>query len=200
MSDTLWATYKLEDPIVGGHDALTPAHFEEVRLSVGGDTAVVGDFVTYRGQITAATPATHKDVALAVYVDADTQAVNVPQFWCGQIIRPVRLPDPVAGVDWNPDTALTDGQLVIILKKGSTHVITKCIMSDLSLDVLTGYLMCIGATAGELRILTNGYTNTTPTGPENAVNILELHYLVGMANSVSEDIAGEAIAVDVSWL
>jgi len=83
--DTLWGVFKLEDPILKGHENLSPANFETVRLSVGGDTAIVIDFVTYRGNITAATPATHRDVELAVYVNADTQATNVPNFWAGQI-------------------------------------------------------------------------------------------------------------------
>ncbi|KKL87406.1 hypothetical protein LCGC14_1934990, partial [marine sediment metagenome] len=48
---------------------------------------------------------------------------------------------------------------------------------------------------------TNTYTNTTPTGPENAVNILEgVHYRVGMADSVVEDNAGENVMCPVSWL
>ncbi|MCK5616032.1 hypothetical protein KAR91_79955 [Candidatus Pacearchaeota archaeon] len=200
MSDTLWGTYKLEDPIIAGHEGLTPADFAEVRLSVGGNTALVGDFVTTRGNITAATPATHQDVELAVYVNADTQATNVPQYWYGQIIRPTRIPSPVADVDWNPDTALVDAQQVVILRRGATGVVTACIMSDLSLDVLTGYLMCIGATAGELRIMTNTFTDTSPSTAELALVILEMLYLVGMAVSVSEDIGGQAIKVDVRWL
>ena len=200
VDDTLWATYDLEDPIVGGHEALSPACYATVKLGIGGNTALVGDFVTHRGKVAAATPATHQLVALAVFVDADTQAANVPQFWIGQIIRPTRVPSPVADVDWNPDTALVDGQEVIIMVRGTKNVITKCIMSDLSLDVLTGYLMCIGATAGELRIMTNTWTDTTPTAPQNAVVILEMLYLVGVAVAVSEDIAAKQIAVDVRWI
>ena len=199
--DTLWGVFKLEDPILKGHENLSPANFETVLLGVGGDTAIVMDFVTYRGKVVAATPATHRLVALAAYVNADTQATNVPQFWCGQIIRPTRIPDPVAGVDWNPDTALTDTQEVVILKKGSSGVVTMCHILDQSLDILTGYIMFVSATAGKLDILTNTYTNTTPTGPENAVNILEgVHYRVGMADSVVEDNANENVMCPVSWL
>ncbi len=200
VNDTLWATYKLEDPIVGGQEALTPACFAEVMLAIGGNTALVGDFVTHRGKVAAATATTHQMVDLATFVGGDAQAANVPQYWIGQIIRPVRIPSPVADVDWNPDTALVDSQQVVILVRGSKNVITKCIMSDLSLDVLTGYLMCIGATAGEIRILTNTWTDTTPTAPQNVVAILEIMYLVGVAVAVSEDIAAKQIAVDVRWL
>lgn len=198
--DTLWGVFKLEEPILKGQENLSPANFETVLLAVGGDTAIVMDFVTYRGKITAATPTTHRSVNLASYVDADTQATNVPQFWCGQIIRPTRIPSPVADVDWNPDTPLIDAQEVVILKKGSSGVVTMCHILDQSLDILTGYIMFVSATAGKLDILTNTYTNTTPTGPENAVNILEgVHYRVGMADSVVEDNAGENVMCPVSW-
>lgn len=199
--DTLWGVFKLEDPILKGHENLSPAAFETVLLAVGGDTAIVMDFVTYRGKITAATPATHRSVNLATYVDADTQATNVPNFWAGQIIRPTRIPDPIAGVDWNPDTALIDAQEVVILKKGAgAGVVTMCHFIDSSIDLLTGYTCAIGTTAGKLKVLTNTYTNTTPTGPENALNILEgVMYRVGDVDSVVEDNAGELVMAPVTW-
>ena len=200
MADqTLWGTYKLNDPIIKGRENLSPSDYEEVRLSVGGNTAVVGDFVTYRGEITAATPATHRDVITAVFVDADTQAANVPQYWCGQIIRPSTLPAPVSGEDWNPDTALIDGTMVVILKRGTKNVVTRAILTDVSLDVLTGYLMMIGSVAGEVKIFTNTWTDTTPTAVQNTLAIVEMLYLIGYADSVAEDIATSDIAVDISW-
>jgi hypothetical protein len=193
--------FGLMDPIIKGRENLTDADFEIVRLSIGTDTALVGDFVTYRGQITAGTPATHRDVNLASLVNADTQATNAPWGWCGQIIEPWPIPNPVSGVTWDPDTALIDGTFVKILKRGTKNVVTKCILTDQSLDVLTGYFICISGTAGEVAVATNTFTDTTPTTPELAVIALEMnHYLVGMADSVAEDVAGAQIGVDVSWL
>lgn len=194
--------FQLDNPMVRGHETLNPAMFEEVKLEIGGNTAVVGDFVTYRGKVTAATYTTHRDVDLAVFVNADTQVTNVPQGWCGQIIRPVVIPNPsAAGVEWNPDVALVDSQKVIILKRGAKGIVTKCIMSDLSLDVLPGFFMCIGATAGEVRITTNTFTDTTPTTPELAVVVLEMcYYLVGMADTPSIDVGGAQLGIDVTWI
>jgi len=196
--ETLWGTHKLWTPILNGLN-LTEDDFEEVRLSIGGNTALVGDLVTYIGQVTAATPTTHRDVKLAVAVSSDDQTAADPNGWCGQIIEPVIKPDPISGVEWVPSTALIDGTMVRILKRGA-RATTAMIYTDASDDVLPGNSLSVSATGGEIRKSVNAYTDTTPTVNElaNALISQGLEH-VGYADGVAEDSAGNAILVAVNW-
>jgi hypothetical protein len=192
------------DPIVKGHEVLTPAHYEEVRLSIGGDTALVGDLLVYdsiaAGSVGATTPATHRDVRLAVAINADTQAAGEFLGWHGQLIAPSRIPAPVAGVDWNSDVALVDGQQVVMLKRGAFGLVTKMIYTDASDNVITGVGLSLSATAGEVRKTVNAFTNGTPTGAENAAALLShVMEFVGHADAVAEDVAGQQFGIDVMW-
>lgn len=197
MAETLYGTKGLWNPIIKDK-GITDDDYEEVRLSIGGNTAVVGDFVTYKGQVTAATPATHRDVAFAAAVSSDDQVANQAVGWAGQIIEPVITPDPVAGVAWDPSVALIDGTLVKILKKGA-RATTACIAVDTGAhDHLPGELMCI-ATDGAVKPMINTYTDTTPTGPQNALHIIQSTIeVVGMMAMVSEDISNESV-VFIDW-
>lgn len=155
--------------------------------------------MTYIGQITAGTPATHRDVTLAVAISADDQVATTPNGWCGQIIEPVKKPDPVSGVEWSPTVALLDGTIVRMLKRGA-RCKTAMIMTDQSLDVLPGVSISVGTVAGEVKQSANTYTNTTPTGPENAAVNLDMGLQhVGYADSVAEDVPGSDIALEVNW-
>lgn len=203
-AENLWGTFDMTDPIVKGHEVLTPAHYEEVRLSVGGDTAIVSDLLVYdslaAGSVGATTPATHKDVKLAAAINADTQADKEFLGWHGQLIKPVRIPAPVAGVDWNADTALIDGQMVKMLKRGAFGLVTKMQFTDVSEDVITGVGLSVSATAGEVKKTVNVFTDTTPTTPELAIALLEhVMEFVGHADAVMEDPADGLGFVDVMW-
>lgn len=198
MAETIYGTKGIWNPIIRG-DNLTGDDFEEVRLQAG---AIVGDFVTYDGQITAETPATHRDVKLAVTVGADAQVTNQLQGWCGQIIEPVITPDPVSGVAWDPSVALISGTLVRILKKGARATTAAVAVDTAAHDHLVGEYICI-ATAGAVKPVINTYTDTidanTPTGPENAANLISLtSELVGRMSDVSEDISAESV-VFIDW-
>lgn len=184
------------DPILDGSH-LKEDDYEIVRLSYGANTALVGDFVMYRSQVTAGTPATHRDVEAAVAQSSDDQATA--NNWCGQIIEPVIKPDPVSGTEWNPDTALTDGILVKILKRGA-RARTLCRYTDASDNVLPGDDISISATEGEVRKTVNTFTDSTPTVNELAnAYISGVMEYVGYADSVAEDVAGEDLWIAVNW-
>lgn len=205
MAQTLWATYDLTDPIVKGRENISPDAYEEVRLSIGGNTALVGDLIVYdsiaAGSVGATTPATHRDVMLAGHLDPDAHAAEEFLGWHGQIIRPAEIPQPTqANVDWTPDTALIDGTQIIMLKRGTPNVVTKMIFTDDSKDVLTGIGVSLSATAGEIMKTYNTFTNTTPTVQELAdVLVAQVQEFVGFADAVSEDNPGQQMAVDVMW-
>ncbi|KKN03466.1 hypothetical protein LCGC14_1107300 [marine sediment metagenome] len=203
-AETLFGTFGLDNPIVKGHENLSPASYEEVRLSIGGNTALVADLVAYdslaAGSVAAATPATHRDVKLAVAVDADTQAAGEFIGWNGQIIKPSNTPQPIAGVDWDADVALIDGTQVIMLKRGAFGLVTKMIYTDASDDVLVGIGLSVSGTAGEVRKTVNAFTDGTPLVAELAAAIIQ-HGMefVGHADSVAEDVNPGAMGVDVQW-
>lgn len=197
MAETLYSTKGIWNPIIKG-DNLKDDDFEEVRLSVGDNNAVVGDFVTYKAQVTAATPATHRDVTYAAAIGADAQVANQGVGWCGQIIEPVIVPDPVSGTAWDPSVSLIDGTLVRILKKGA-RATTACIAVDTAAhDHLPGEYMCT-ATDGAVKPMVNTFTDTTPTTPELAVMLIQLTMeLIGRMAAVSEDISNESV-VFIDW-
>ena len=203
MAETLWGTYKLNDPIVKGHEVLTPAHYEEVRLSISGNTAIVGDLLVYdsiaAGSVGVTTPATWRDVRLAVALSSDAHAADEFMGWHGQLIKPSVIPDPVSGVDWTPDTALVDAQNVVMLKRGAFGVVTKMIMTDLSENIITGIGCSVSATAGEIKKTVNAFTDTTPTLAEAIAALLsQVQEFVGHADVCTED-PGGAMGVDVMW-
>jgi hypothetical protein len=194
VAETIYGTKGMWTPLIKDK-GINDDDYEIVRLKAG---AVVGDFVTYDGQVTAATPATHRDVKLALAVNADTQVANMAQGWCGQIMEPVLTPDPVAGVAWSPSVALAVDTLVRILKKGA-RATTACIADDTGgHDHIIGELMSLGA-AGHVKPMINTYTDTTPTGPQNAaVIIASTIEVVGRLAEVSEDISNESV-VFIDW-
>ena len=197
MAETLYASKGISWPIIKG-DNIKQDDYEVVRLSVGANTAIIGDLVTYKAQVTAATPATHRDVTLAAAVSPDDQVANQGVGWCGQIVEAVIVPEPVSGVAWTPAVALIDGTLVKILKRGA-HATTAMIAVDTAgHDHLPGEHMCL-ATDGIVKPMVNTYTDTTPTTPELAVMLLQLTMEhVGRIDMVSEDISAESV-VFVEW-
>jgi hypothetical protein len=193
--ETLW---------VKGLHLITPDFFEEVLLSVGGDTALVGDLLVYdslaAGTLKANDPATHKMVKLAAALGADAQADKEFLGWHGQLIKPSETPERSAGVDWTSDTALLDGQQVIMLKRGAFGVVTKMIYTDASDDLLTGIGLSLSATAGEVQKTVNAFTDGTPTVVELATALLsQVMEFVGHADSVMEDPNPGQSGVDVMW-
>lgn len=182
--------------MIKGYKNLPDDAFEIVRLAVGSDTAVAGDFVTYKGKVTAATPGTHRDVTLASAVAFGSQTTADPNGWCGQILEPQIIPSESYV---NGTTALIDGTLVRILKRGAGNgVTTRAIYTDASDNVLPGNMLSLSSTGGELRKTVNAFT--VPTVAENA-NAMLSHMLerIGYADAVAEDVAGSKIIVNVTW-
>lgn len=197
MAETIYGTKGLWNPIIK-NNGLTDDDFEIVRTSTGSGNIVVGDFVTYKGEITAATPATHRDVTLAAAVAADDQVANQGVGWCGQVIEPVLTPNPVAGVAWDPSVALLDGTLIRILKKGARATTAAIAIDTGGHDHLIGEWMCT-ATNGAVKPMINTFTDTTPTTPELAVMMIQLTMeCIGRMAEVSEDISQESV-VFIDW-
>lgn len=197
VAETIYGTKGILNPIIKG-DNLKDDDFEIVRLAVGGDTAIIGDFVSYKGKVTAATPTTHRDVNLAAAVAADDQVTFEGVGWCGQIIEPVLVPDPVSGTAWDPSVALLDGTLVKILKRGARAVTAAIAVDTASHDHLPGEAMCT-ATSGAVKPVVNTYTDTTPTSPELAIILIQstLEH-VGRIDAVAED-NSEEVVVFIEW-
>ncbi len=194
MAETLYGTKGMWTPLIKDK-GINDDDYEIVRLQAN---ATVGDFVTYDGQVTAATPATHRDVKIALAVSADDQVTLKAQGWCGQIMEPVQTPNAVSGVAWDPSVDLLSGTLVRILKKGARATTAAVAIDQAAHDYLPGELMSIAA-AGEVRSAINAYTNTTPTGPENAASIIQSTIeVVGRLAEVSEDISN-ALVVFIDW-
>jgi len=197
MAETIYATKGLLTPLVKGLN-LSDDDYEIVRLAVGGNTAIVGDFVSYKGKVTAATPTTHRDVNLAAAVAADDQTANQGVGWCGQIMEPVLVPDPVSGVAWDPSVALIDGTLVKILKRGARAVTAAVAIDTAGHDHLPGEFMCT-ASAGAVKPMINTITDTTPTTPELAIMLIQLTMeCIGRMDAVAEDISQEVV-VFIEW-
>ena len=201
MAETLYGTKGIWNPLVKDK-GITDDDYEVVRLATQGtpNSAVVGDFVAYDvfDELVAATPTTHRDVILAAAISADNQVTNQAIGWCGQIMEPVFTPNAVSGVAWDPSVALLDGTLVRILKKGARATTAAVAVDTAAHDHLPGEGMCI-ATVGATKPVLNTYTNTTPTGPENALNIIQatMEY-IGRLAEVSEDISNESV-VFIDW-
>ncbi|MCH8905457.1 MAG: hypothetical protein IH840_00080 [Candidatus Heimdallarchaeota archaeon] len=198
MAQTLYSSKGIINPIIKG-DQLTAYDFEIVRLSAGDNNSKPGDLLSYDGQVTAGTPVTHRDVTIAAPVTADAQVALKGQGWCGILIEPVLIPDPVSGVAWDPSVGLIDGTLVRMLKRGARATVALIAVDTTAHDHLPGDGMGVAA-AGEVKPIINTFTNTTPTGPENAAALImsTLEY-VGKIDQVSEDISNpEVVFINLS--
>lgn len=203
MAESLYGTHKMWNPIIKDK-GLTEDDFEEVRLATQAtpNSAIVGDLVVYdvADELDPTDPITHKDVILAATISADAQVPNHAIGWSGQIIEPMIVPDPVAGVAWSPSVALLDGTMVKMLKKGA-NATTAMVIVDESIDVHTGEGLCI-ATVGAIKSMINTLTDTTPTVAELALILIQstLEY-VGRAAEISEDAIhpGQEGVVFVDW-
>ncbi len=182
----------LSNPIIKDN-GITDDDYEIVRLT---ENAIVGDLVKY--SITAATPTTHRDVAIAAAVTADNQVANQLQGWAGQIIEPVLVPNPVSGVSWNASIALLSGTLVRILKRGARATTAMIAVDTAGHDHLIGQFMCL-ATAGVCKPVINTYADTTPLTPElAAIQIQMTSELIGRMSETSIDNNDESV-VFIDW-
>lgn len=165
---------------------------EIVRLSVGGNTARCGMVVSYIGQVTAATPGTHRDVTTAV---AGSAAGNEARTLAGIILYPSPLPldsDPT----WDIDTLLIDGTYVVILKPTGGRAKVTGFVVDQSADMLPGMWLSLSATAGMLMPTTFTFTGT-PTVEELEAALGSFVERVGVVADVEEDIAGEDVLTNI---
>lgn len=154
------------------------------KLSVGGNTAIAGDWVTRQGEVTAGTPATHNDYDLAI----STDAVNFRP--AGIILEPDPLPD-----GWGPDDALVDGTWFIGLVAGCGALIrTK--YADASDDVLPDQILVPSTTAGKLAKLSIIPATTTQTNAEIIAAFKALSRALLQVTSVAEDVGGTGLIVE----
>lgn len=185
MADESYATKGQESILVHISEAEAQARGYLFRgtLSVGGNTAIAGDWVTRVGEVTAGTPGTHYDYDLAVSTDS---ADFMPE---GIILRPDPLPD-----GWKPDDTITDGLNFIGVRKGCNAVIrTKYL--DNSDNVLPGQVLHISTTAGKLMKDTIIPATTTMTNAEITAAFKALYKAVLLVLAVAEDVAGTNLIV-----
>ena len=185
MADESYATKGQESILVNVSEAEARSRgwLFEGELSVGGNTAIAGDWVTRNGEVTAGTPGTHNDYDLAVSTD---NANIVPD---GMILRPNPLPD-----GWKPDDTLVDGTKFIGIRKGCGAVVrTK--YADNSDNVLPGQLLSISATAGKLAKVALVPATTTMTNAEIIAAFRHLATACLRMTSVAEDVAGTNLIV-----
>lgn len=143
--ETIVVTHGFRSIIRGGLRNLVPSDYDILTLSVGGNTAKAGHFVTINGE-------TYPNCDLAVTTDRQVYGI---------ILEPV-FPDNITS--YTLDTAITDGQLVRVLKVGfgrKLGVQVACFLEATAgpLAVVPGDLISLGTEAGKARL--HVYTDAT---------------------------------------
>lgn len=163
---------------------------EIVRLSVGSNIAKVGHIMTYKGEVTAGTHTTHRDVTHAASGNA---AGNTAFKFAGVILSP----EPIPSETYTIDDVLTDGTFVKILKPTGGKAVLSMFYTDNSDDVLPGQMLSLD-TAGKLKKTAFTFT-ATPTVTELETALSSYTELVGISASAVEDVGGSDIIVDVTY-